>query len=188
MTRPLLLLTALLALGACTPQPERRPADAPPLTTVDAVDLERYLGLWYEIARYDSRFERGCDGVTAQYAMREDGLISVVNTCFRDGLDGPAETADGRARVVEGSNGAKLEVSFFGPFWGDYWVIELDEDYDWSVVSEPEGRYLWILSRTPQMDPNVLDARLERLEAQGFDTSALVWPEHREAAAAQDRR
>ncbi|MCH8488615.1 MAG: lipocalin family protein [Oceanicaulis sp.] len=177
MTR-LIVLLALTALAACAPQPERRTSDTP-LTAVAEVNLQRYLGRWYEIARYDNRFERGCDGVTAEYAMRGDGLISVVNTCYRDGLDGPADEARGRARVVDGSGGAKLEVSFFGPFWGDYWVIELDEaEYGWSVVSEPRGRYLWILSRTPHMDPDVLDARLSRLEAMGFDTGALVYPEH----------
>jgi apolipoprotein D and lipocalin family protein len=183
----LILMAALAALAACAPQPERRISDAP-LTTVAEVDLERYLGRWYEIARYDSRFERGCDGVTADYAMREDGLISVVNTCYREGLDGPAETADGRARVVPGSNNAKLEVSFFGPFWGDYWVIELDEaEYQWAVVSEPRGRYLWILSRTRQMEDAVLDARLSRLEALGFDTGALVYPVHRQGTDARWR-
>lgn len=180
----LALIAALAALAACAPQPERRTSDTP-LTTVAEVNLERYLGRWYEIARYDSRFERGCDGVTADYAMREDGLISVINTCYREGLDGPAETADGRARVVPGSSNAKLEVSFFGPFWGDYWVIELDEaEYQWAVVSEPRGRYLWILSRTPQMNPDVLDARLARLNAIGFDTGALVWPEQRAGTGA----
>lgn len=180
----LILMAALAALAACAPQPERRTSDAP-LTTVAEVDLERYLGRWYEIARYDSRFERGCDGVTADYAMREDGLISVVNTCYREGLDGPPETADGRARVVPGSSNAQLEVSFFGPFWGDYWIIELDEaEYQWSVVSEPRGRYLWILSRTPQMDPDVLDARLAGLDAMGFDTDALVWPVHHQGTNA----
>ncbi len=183
MTR-LIIALALLALTACAPQPERRTSDTP-LRTVEAVELERYLGRWYEIARYDNRFERGCHGVTADYARRGDGLISVVNTCYRDGLDGPAQTATGRARVVEGSGGAKLEVSFFGPFWGDYWIIELDDAaYQWSVVSEPRGRYLWILSRTPQMDPDALAARLNRLQAMGFDTEALVYPEQRDNGAA----
>lgn len=182
MTR-LIVLLALAALAGCAPQPERRTSEAP-LATVAVVDLERYLGRWYEIARYDNRFERGCDGVTAEYALRGDGLISVVNTCFRDGLDGPPDEARGRARVVDGSAGAKLKVSFFGPFWGDYWVIELDEaEYQWSVVSEPRGRYLWILSRTPHMDPDVLDARLAKLEAMGFDTDALVYPEQDGSAA-----
>ncbi|WBQ12498.1 lipocalin family protein [Hyphomonadaceae bacterium BL14] len=180
----LVLLAALAALAACAPQPERRSSDAP-LTTVTQVDLERYLGRWYEIARYDSRFERGCDGVTADYAMREDGLLSVVNTCYRDGLDGRAEEARGRARIIPGSGNAKLEVSFFGPFWGDYWVIELDQaGYQWAVVSEPRGRYLWVLSRTRHMDDSVLAARLAGLEALGFDTGALVYPVHRDSAGA----
>lgn len=178
------LFAALAALAACAPQPERRSSDAP-LTTVAEVELERYLGRWYEIARYDSRFERGCDGVTADYAHGEGAEISVINTCYRGELDGEAEVARGRARVVPGSNNAKLEVSFFGPFWGDYWVIELDEaEYQWAVVSEPRGRYLWILSRTREMDDGVLDARIARLEAQGFDTGALVYPVHRQGEGA----
>jgi apolipoprotein D and lipocalin family protein len=171
-----------LILAACANPPERRDSGQP-LQTVPRVDLERYLGLWFEIARYDSSFEEGCEGVTAEYAMREDGLISVVNTCYEGALDGPVETAEGRARVANGQTNAELEVSFFGPFWGDYWIIELDEDYQWAVVSEPRGRYLWILAREPRMDQAVLDERLARLEADGFDTSALVWPEQWESVA-----
>ncbi|MCC5996443.1 MAG: lipocalin family protein [Oceanicaulis sp.] len=180
---PILALLAG-ALSACAPQPERRTSDAP-LTTVAEVDLERYLGRWFEIARYDNRFERGCEGVTADYARRPGGLIEVVNTCFRDGLDGPADTARGRARVVPDTGGAQLEVSFFGPFWGDYWIIELDEaEYQWAVVSEPRGRYLWILAREPRLDPDVLDVRLAELDALGFDTGALVFVEQWEHADA----
>jgi apolipoprotein D and lipocalin family protein len=177
----LLALPALI-LAACADQPERRESEQP-LQTVQSVDLERYLGLWFEIARYDSSFEEGCEGVTAEYAMREDGRISVVNTCYEGALDGPAETAEGRARVANEQTNAELEVSFFGPFWGDYWIIELDEDYQWAVVSEPRGRYLWILAREPRMDQDVLDERLARLEADGFDTAALVWPEQWESVA-----
>ena len=175
---------AALALSACfTPPPDNLAGDQPP-PVVDRVDLDRYLGRWFEIARYDMAFERGCDGVTANYSRREDGLIRVINTCRQGGLDGELEIAEGRARVVEGSNGAKLKVSFFGPFWGDYWVLELDEAYEWVVVGGPEGRYLWILSRTPQMDAAVLDARLQRLEQIGYDTSELIYPDQWESVEA----
>lgn len=173
---------AALTLAACADQVERRDAEAP-LESVESVDLNRYLGLWFEIARYDSGFEEGCEGVTAEYAMREDGLIGVQNTCYEGALDGAVEVAEGRARVADETSNAKLEVSFFGPFWGDYWIVELDEDYQWAVVSEPRGRYLWILSRTPRMDEDVLNARLERLEADGFDTEALVYPQQWESVA-----
>lgn len=177
MTRLLSLATLLvagLALAAC--QPSGRDS-AEPLQTVERVDLDRYLGRWFEIARFENSFERGCDGVTADYALRDDGLISVTNTCYQGGLDGERREASGRARIVDGSANAKLEVSFFGPFWGDYWVIGLDDDYQWALVSEPQGRFLWILSREPQIEGDALAARLAELEALGFDTSRLVYPE-----------
>ncbi|MFN3834681.1 MAG: lipocalin family protein [Glycocaulis sp.] len=175
------LLAAGLLLTACQPQPSGRDS-AEPLRTVDSVDLDRYLGRWFEIARYENRFERGCAGVTADYALRDDGGIAVTNTCYQDGLDGRIRTASGRARIADPASNAKLEVSFFGPFWGDYWIIDLDEDYRWAVVSEPAGRFLWILSRDPQMDEDTLSARLAWLEAQGFDTSLLIRVEQWERA------
>ena len=166
--------------AACTLPPDRLEGDAPP-PVVEAVDLERYSGRWFEIARYDVSFQRGCEGVTAQYRPLPDGEIEVINACRRGGLDGEVDTVTGRARAVDGANGAKLKVSFFGPFFfGDYWVIDLAEDYSWAVVSEPRGRFLWILSRTPQMDAAVLEARLDWLSEQGYDTGALrltqQWP------------
>jgi apolipoprotein D and lipocalin family protein len=166
-------LIAGLFAAACQP-PSGRSADAPPLQTVERVEIERYLGRWFEIARYDHGFERGCAGVTADYALRDDRRIDVTNTCYKDGLDGDVKTANGRARIADETTNAQLEVSFFGPFWGDYWIIDLDEDYRWAIVSEPQGRYLWILSRTPQMDEGTLQERLDWLEAQGFDTSMLI--------------
>lgn len=176
-------LLGAFALAACQP-PAGRESDAPPLQTVADLEIERYLGRWFEIARYDHGFERGCAGVTADYARREDGLISVTNTCYQGGLDGQVEVANGRARTVGESTSAQLEVSFFGPFWGDYWIIDLAEDYAWAIVSEPQGRYLWILSRTPQMDEATLSQRLDWLEAQGFDTSMLISVEQWESAEA----
>jgi apolipoprotein D and lipocalin family protein len=165
----------LMALSACVLPPDRLEGNAPP-PVVQSVDLERYAGRWFEIARYDVSFQRGCEGVTAQYRPLEDGEIEVINACRKGGLDGETDTITGRARVVDGSNGAKLKVSFFGPFFlGDYWVIDLAEDYDWAVVSEPRGRFLWILSRTPQMDEAILADRLTWLAAQGFDTGALIF-------------
>ena len=163
----------LTGLSACVLPPDRLAGDAPP-PVVQSVDLERYAGRWFEIARYDVSFQRGCEGVTAQYRPLEDGEIEVINACRKDGLDGEVDTITGRARVVDGSGGAKLKVSFFGPFFlGDYWVIDLAQDYSWAVVSEPRGRFLWILSRTPQMDEAVLADRLTWLAAQGYDTDAL---------------
>lgn len=176
-----LLLAAGCLLAACQPQPSGRDS-AEPLRTVDSVDLDRYLGRWFEIARYENRFERGCAGVTADYARREDGLIAVTNTCYQDGLDGRRRAANGRARIADEATNAQLEVSFFGPFWGDYWIIDLDDDYRWAVVSEPQGRYLWILAREPQMDADTFAERLAWLEAEGFDTSLLIRVEQWESA------
>ena len=172
----LLILLALGAVAACSKPPVNRDSSVP-LTTAAAVDLERYQGLWYEIARFPNSFEKNCEGVTAEYARREDGLISVVNTCRKGAVDGEAEKAKGRARVVDEQTNAKLEVSFFGPFWGDYWILYLADDYSLSLVGEPAGRYLWILSRTPTISEATREDALRRLEALGYDTSALYFTE-----------
>lgn len=167
----------VLALAGCALPPDRLAGDAPP-ASVEAVDLERYAGRWFEIARFPNGFEDGCAGVTAEYTPLETGRMEVINTCRKGGLEGETDRVEGKARVVESSNGAKLEVSFFGPFYfGDYWVIELDPEYRWTVVSEPRGRFLWILARTPTLPAEVLEARLAGLEARGFDTGALHFTE-----------
>lgn len=165
----------LLFLAACGQPPVNRAGDAPPLETVDNVDLTRYLGRWYEIARFPNGFEENCEGVTADYARREDGLISVTNTCYKGAPDGEREVAEGRARVVDEATKAKLKVSFFGPFWGDYWIIGLADDYSLSLVGEPEGRYLWILSRTPEISDETREKALSDLKAMGYNTDALYW-------------
>ncbi len=144
-----------------------------PLQTVERVDLERYLGKWFEIASYPAWFARNCTGVTAEYSRREGSGIKVVNTCFKGSLDGKLKQAKGRARIADTETNAKLEVSFFGPFWGDYWIIDLDSDYRWAVVGEPKRKYLWILSRTPTLDQEALDGILERLPDAGYDTGKL---------------
>ena len=122
-----------------------------------------------------NRFEKNCEGVTAEYALRDDGLISVVNTCRKGAVDGPVKRANGRARIVDANSNAKLEVSFFGPFWGDYWILDLDEDYSLSLVGEPAGRYLWILSRTPTIADDVRNDAIAKLAALGYNTDALYF-------------
>ncbi len=149
-----------------------RAADKP-LEVVDSVDLERYLGRWYEIASYPMYFQKGCTATTADYALREHGLIKVVNRCRKGSLDGKLKEAKGRAKVVDTATNAKLKVSFFGPFWGDYWIIDLDPDYQWAVVGGPKRKYLWILSRTPQMDPALYDEIVARLPAKGYGPDGL---------------
>jgi apolipoprotein D and lipocalin family protein len=149
-----------------------RAADKP-LEVVDSVDLDRYLGRWYEIASYPAWFQRNCTAVTADYALREDGLIEVINSCRKGALDGKLKQSTGRAKVVDAETNAKLKVSFFGPFWGPYWIIDLDPDYRWAVVGGPNRKYLWILSRTPQMDEAVYGEILSRLPARGYDPAGL---------------
>lgn len=167
-------ILSMLFIAACTSQPVNRDSSEP-LKTVDFVDLDRYLGRWYEIARLPNRFEKNCEGVTADYGRRDDGLISVVNTCRKGSPEGEAKAANGRARIVDQTTNAKLKVSFFGPFWGDYWVIGLAEDYSLALVGEPSGRYLWILARTPQISDATRDTAVSRLRAMGYDTDALYF-------------
>jgi apolipoprotein D and lipocalin family protein len=145
----------------------------PPLDVVAKVELDRYAGTWYEIARYPNSFERGCVGVTADYTPRDDGRIDVVNTCFESSLDGPSRDILGSARVVDETTNAKLKVSFFWPFEGDYWIIDLAEDYSYAVVGEPARRFLWILSRTPAMDDALYEDIIAWLPEVGYDPDLL---------------
>jgi apolipoprotein D and lipocalin family protein len=144
-----------------------------PLEVVPTVDLQRYLGTWYEIATIPHFFQKDCVGVTAVYSLRPDGDIDVVNTCRKKTLDGIVKTARGKAWVVDKATRAKLKVRFFWPFSGDYWIIELDADYQWAVVGAPDRNYLWILCRSARMDDVLYQELLNRAEAKGFDTSRL---------------
>ncbi|WP_339873079.1 lipocalin family protein [uncultured Brevundimonas sp.] len=174
---PLVVLSgAALALAACATL-ERGPVGNPAVPQpARTVDLNRYAGLWYEIGRYENGFERDCEGVTALYTVRDDGLIGVRNSCRQGDVAGEETIVEGRARVVADSGGAKLRVSFFGPFFlGNYWVLDRAEDYSWSIVGEPSGRYLWLLSRTPQPSAQVRETILNRTRVLGYDVS-LVRP------------
>ncbi len=146
----------------------------PPLSTVSRLEIERYVGTWYEIASFPQSFQEGCTGTTATYKARDDGELDVINRCHLETLDGELDVAEGRARVVDEKTNAKLEVSFFRPFWGDYWVIELGDDYQYAVVGHPSRDYLWILSRTPQMDPSLYNELIAKLEQKGYETERLV--------------
>lgn len=162
----------LTLLTSCVAhQPDK---DLPPVQTVASVDLNRYLGLWYEIARYPNSFQKNCRNSTAMYTAREDGDITVVNRC-RSEKDGSIREAKGRAWVVDSSTNARLKVSFFWPFRGDYWIIDLGKDYEYAVVGTPNRKYLWILSRDPEMAPDVLERINENLTRQGFEPSKLIF-------------
>jgi apolipoprotein D and lipocalin family protein len=152
------LLTTFVATA--TPAfagPSGRAPNAPPLVSVSPFEPARYMGKWYEIARYPNGFERNCQGVTAEYSLRQDGKISVLNTCRTGTKNGKSRPARGVASVMPGSNGSRLAVNF-APIplpkgQGNYWVIYLDPDYQTAVVGEPKGEYLWFLSRTPRITP-----------------------------------
>ena len=144
-----------------------------PLETVNYVDINRYIGEWHEIARYEHKFQKGCVGSKATYSLRDDGKISVLNQCYEKSNPGKMRSAKGKAWVVDKQSNAKLKVSFFWPFSGDYWVIDLGENYEYAVVGHPGRKYLWILSRKPEMDENVYNEILARLENQDYDTTKL---------------
>ena len=165
-------LSVLLAaaLTGCVSGPV---GNARPPEPVRAVALDRYLGKWYELARYDMAFERGCEAVTAEYSLRPDGLVKVVNSCHKGTPDGPLAVAVGRAKRVGDPLGARLKVSFFGPFFADYWVLDHGPDYEWSIVGEGSGRYLWILSRDPHPPQAVRDDLVRRVKAMGYDLKLL---------------
>ena len=164
-------ILAVLLLAGCAGVPE----DAP--RTVAAVDLHRYAGTWYEIARFPNRFEdgsgRACAEVTATYTPRPDGRIGVRNTCRDDAAGGLPRDAEGRAYVVAGSGGSKLRVSFFWPFYGDYWVLGVSPDYAWAVVGDPRREYLWVLARGADLSAGAYAEAVGIARAQGFDTARL---------------
>jgi apolipoprotein D and lipocalin family protein len=145
------------------------------LEVVPHVDLKKYLGKWYEIARLPARFEEGCSDITATYSLSDDGTISVLNECKRNGK---VKRAKGKAKVVDKNTGAKLKVTFFWPFYGDYWIINLGDDYDYAVVGTPNRKYLWILSRTPQMDDKLFSRLIELVKSKGFDVGSLIKTSH----------
>jgi apolipoprotein D and lipocalin family protein len=167
----LILVTISISFLACISGMKRV---LPPLKVVTFVDLSRYAGTWYEISRYPNRFQEGCVGTTATYTIRKDGKIDVLNQCRRGTLDGEISSVKGKAWVVDNKTNAKLKVSFFWPFSGHYWIIDLGENYDYAVVGHPERKYLWILSRSPRMDEKIYNLILQKLRLQFYDTSKLI--------------
>ena len=162
--RTLVLWAMLIGALSCATTTSR--LKLPPLQTVAKVDLQRYLGTWYEIASFPQSFQKGCTGTTATYSLKQNGELEVLNRCRLDSLDGKEKDATGRARVVDKDTNAKLEVSFFGPFWGDYWIVQLGDAYEYAVVGNPSRDYLWILSRTPTMDEAKYESILEKLKTE----------------------
>ncbi len=169
MKRFILLLLIIPLFATC--QSQNTMIDK---TVVKELVLEKYLGTWYEIARYDHSFERNLVGVTATYSMREDGMIKVVNAGYKKTLDGKRSEAIGKAKIPNSEEPSKLKVSFFWIFYGDYFVLELDPDYQWAVIGSSSDKYLWILSRTPQMDADLYQGLLDGLTGRGYDVSRLI--------------
>ena len=156
---------SLLLAAAC--------ASSSPPTVVDYVDLNRYQGTWYEVASFPIRAQRDCVGTTATYGERDDGDLSVYNACFKGSFDGEVSDIEGKAWVADETTNAKLWVRFFWPFRGSYWIVGLDDDYQWAVVSNHRGSTLWILSRQPCMDQARFEELYHSLKRRGFPMERL---------------
>jgi len=157
----LILITMIPIFTNCRSQPPE---------TVEYVDLEKYTGLWYEIAAFPARFQKGCSNTTAEYQLSTKGYVIVINKCQRETR---RTEIKGKAFVVPNSGNAKLKVQFFWPFRGDYWIFDLADDYSWAVVGSPKRNYLWILARSPEMDTQLYDEITSRVAGKGFDISKL---------------
>jgi lipocalin len=144
-------------------------------TVVKELNIQKYLGTWYEIARYNHSFERGLVGVTANYSLRDDGKIKVLNSGYKKSLEGKFSQAIGKAKIPDPiNNPAKLKVSFFLFFYGDYYVLELDKEYQWALIGSSWDKYLWILSRKPQIENALYNELLHKLQNRGYDVSKLI--------------
>ena len=146
------------------------------LEVVPHVDLKKYLGKWYDIAHLPARFQEDCTDTTATYTLSKDGSISILNECRKRGK---VKKAKGKAKVVDKISGAKLKVTFFWPFYGDYWIINLGKNYDYAVVGTPNRKSLWILSRTPQMDDKLFSQLIESVKSKGFAVNNLIKTSHK---------
>lgn len=165
------ILLPLLMLCGCLGVPRG-------IRPVEDFELDRYLGTWYEVARLDHRFERGLTRVTAEYTLKADGTVRVVNRGYSAEKNAWKE-AEGRAAFVGSTETGYLKVSFFGPFYGSYVIFELDrEAYSYAFVTGPDRKYLWLLARTPDPGPEVVDRFVTRSKELGFDTDALIFVDH----------
>jgi apolipoprotein D and lipocalin family protein len=148
-------------------------AIAQPLETVKNVDINKYSGKWYEIASFPQKFQEGCHCTTAEYTLSDKGFVIVENRCNEGSIDGPESYIKGKAFITKHSGNAKLKVQFFWPFKGKYWIIDLASDYSYAVVGHPNRKYLWILSRTPQLDERTYSKILEGIAKKGYDLSKI---------------
>lgn len=166
------LLLLIIGLFGCSGGPY------PPLAVVDNVEIDKYLGRWYEIARLPNSFEEGCFCITADYSLIDSTTLKVVNGCREDSPNGELNEANGKAFVVPNTNNAKLKVQFFWPFKGDYWILELDkENYEYVLVGNPSREYLWILARTPELNNEIYNMLTGKAKEKGFDITKLIKPD-----------
>lgn len=165
----------LIGMKGCHSQEEKKMN----FSTIEHLDLERYLGTWYEIARFDHSFERNLVGVTANYSLRPDGKIKVINAGYKDNLNGEFKKAEGKAKQPNPDDPGKLKVSFFWIFYADYFILELDEDYQWALIGSSSDKYLWILSRIPAPEQETLDHILALAAQRGYNTDKLIWVKQR---------
>ncbi|MBC6605514.1 lipocalin family protein [Hymenobacter sp. BT188] len=173
--RPVLFAAAATVTVAAVGLVYSRNRRHAPLAVAEHVDLGRYMGVWYEIARLPTRFEKGCQHVTAEYSLRPDGKVAVINSCRKNSPTGPLEIARGVARVVDSKTNAKLKVSFFWPFEGDYWILDLDPEYQYALVGEPGRENLWLFSRTPQLAQPVREQLIAVAQSAGFPVEKLIF-------------
>ncbi|MFA6401545.1 MAG: lipocalin family protein [Salinivirgaceae bacterium] len=171
MKKPEVFVLIVLLLTGCATNSQKIPVD---VTTVKFLDLQKYMGVWYETARFDHRFERGLTGVTATYSLLPNGKIQVVNAGYKESLQGKFTSAKAMAKLPNPSEPGKLKV-FFVPFFGaDYFVLDLDTDYQWVLVGSSSPNYLWILSRNKTMEPETYEMLLNRLKSRGYDIEKLI--------------
>lgn len=150
-------------------------------STVNQVDLKRYLGKWYEIARFNHRFEKGLEGVTAEYSLRKDGKIQVKNCGHKKTINGTPTCSVGKAKLPKDKHPGRLRVAFFWFFYSDYNIMELDPNYEWALVGSSSDKYLWILSRTPELPPETLKQILGKAQKRGYDTHKLIFVQQKKA-------
>lgn len=170
--KKILLMISTLVLSGCLGMPDS-------VKPVANFELDNYLGKWYEIARLDHSFERGLTQVTAEYSLRRDGGVLVLNRGFSQ-ANNEWQEAEGKAYFVNSDLEGYLKVSFFGPFYGSYVVFELDEkDHQYAFISGPNTDYLWLLARTPSVEPEVIEKFIDMSQERGFDTSSIIFVEHK---------
>lgn len=181
--KKLTLVTAVLGvstlLAACANIPRPGPVGNRAVPQpAKSVNLEAYMGRWYEQFRYEASFQKGMEAVSAEYTLKNDGTVKVVNAGRKGGIQGPVKTSVGKAKVVDMATNAKLKVSFFGPFYGDYWILDHGDRYEWSIVGEPSGRYLWALTRDEKPNSETMSVLQSRVRQMGYDWSLVRITKH----------